>query len=165
MSGLDSIVIRPYRPGEASYIAYLQMKFYEQEYGFKGTFEHYLLAAMSEFTASPDGSQIWVATDRDEIIGSIAIVRIDEHTAQLRWFFTEERYRGIGIGNRLMGTSVQFCRDRGYAHIFLWTFRGLDAAGHLYEKHGFRRTETKANTEWANEPLIEERWDLSSTWE
>jgi len=164
MSEFDSIIIRPYRPGEASYIAYLQMKFYEREYGFKGTFEHYLLAAMAEFTASPEGSQIWVATDNEEIIGSIAIIRTGEHTAQLRWFFTEERYRGKGIGKRLIGTSVQFCKDRGYAHIFLWTLRGLDAAGHLYENYGFRLTETKENHEWADKLLIEERWDLLSCW-
>ena len=74
---MDSITIRPCKAGEASYVAFLQMRFYEQAYGFKAVFEHYLLAAMAEFTVSPDGSRLWVALDREEVVGSIAIIRTE----------------------------------------------------------------------------------------
>ena len=157
---MNSIIIKPYKAGEASYVSYLQMKFYEQAYGFKPIFEHYVLTSMAEFTGSSKGSQLWVALDNDEIVGSIAIMRTGEHTAQLRWFLTNTDYQGKGIGKKLMDTAMQFCREQEYTHVFLWTIQMLDAARHLYEKYGFKLTEKKPNAEWTGELLTEERWDL-----
>lgn len=157
---MDDIIIRRSKAGEASYVSYLQMKYYECAYGFKGVFEHYLLASMAEFVLADDGSGLWVALDGDEIIGAIAIVKAEDHTAQLRWFIIDEQYQGRGIGRRLMDTAMRFCRERGYSHVFLWTLKMLVAARHLYEQYGFSPTEKKANTEWTGEQLIEERWDL-----
>ena len=59
-----------------------------------------------------------------------------------------------------MDTAMLFCREQEYRHVFLWTIQILDAARHLYEKYGFIQTETKPNTEWTGETLLEERWDL-----
>jgi len=137
------------------------MKYYERFYGFGDVFEHYLLAAMADFLANPAGGQLWVALDEEEIIGSIAVVKADEdHSAQLRWFQVDAEYQGQGIGKRLLDTALQFCCGQAYTHVFLWTFRTLDAAHHLYETFGFTQTETKPNTEWCDKPLTEERWDL-----
>jgi len=157
---MENINIRPYKAGEASYVSFLQMKFYEQTYGFKAIFEHYLLTAMAEFISKPKGSQLWVVLDNEEIVGSIAIIRTDEHVAQLRWFLTNPNYQGKGIGRKLMDTAMQFCKAQEYTHVFLWTINTLNAARHLYERYGFEPTEKKSNTEWTGEILIEERWDL-----
>ena len=116
---MNSIIIRPYKAGEASYVSFMQMKFYEQTYDFKPIFEHYLLTAMAEFIDSPKGSQLWVALDKDEIVGSIAIIRTDKHIAQLRWFLTNANYHGKGVGRKLMDIAVQFCSEQEYSHVFL----------------------------------------------
>ena len=155
-----NIVIRPYKAGEASYVSFLQMKFYEQVYGFKPVFEHYLLEAMAKFIESPEGSQLWIALNGDEIIGSIAIINTADHIAQLRWFLVDANYQGKGIGKKLMDTAIQFCMEQGYTNIFLWTLHTLDSARHIYEDYSFMTTETKSNTEWTGELLTEERWDL-----
>jgi len=157
---MGHITIRPYKAGEASYVSYLQMKFYERAYGFKGIFEHYLLASMAEFTAFPDGGRLWVALDGDNIIGSIAIVNAGDTATQLRWFIVGERYQGKGVGGKLMDTAMCFCKEQGYHHIILWTIEMLDAARRLYERYGFKLVDKKLNTEWTNRPLTEERWDL-----
>ena len=157
---MDNITIRPCKAAEASYVSFLQMKFYEQAYGFKAIFEHYLLTAMIEFIASPNGSQLWVVLDRDEIIGSIAIIKTGAHVAQLRWFLISADYQGKGIGRKLMDTAMEFCREQEYTHVFLWTLHTLDAARYLYEIYGFKPTESKPNSEWTSEILTEERWDL-----
>ena len=67
--------------------------------------------------------------------------------------------RGKGIGNRLMGTAIDFCRNRGYGKIYLWTFDGLDAARHLYEKVGFALVEQFTGTQWGTE-VEEQRFEL-----
>jgi len=157
---MDTITIRPYKAAEASYVSFLQMDFYARTYGFKIAFEYYLLTAMAEFIKSPEGSQLWVALDEDKIVGSIAIVRTEPHVAQLRWFQLDANYQRKGLGRRLMETALQFCKEQGYTHVFLWTLQSLSAARHLYETYGFQLTEQKPNTDWAPEPLIEERRDL-----
>ena len=156
---MGTVVIRAYEPGEASYIACLQMRFYAQAYGFKGIFEHYLLASMASFAISGAGSQLWVAVDGDAVIGSVAIVQTEGSAAQLRWFIVAPEYQGKGIGKKLLDTAMRFCREQAYANVFLWTFKDLDTARYLYKKYGFTRTEQKSNTEWTNRPLLEERWD------
>jgi GNAT superfamily N-acetyltransferase len=157
---MENIIIRQSKAGEMSYVSYLQMKYYESAYGFKRIFEYYLLISMAEFIRNPNGGQLWVAADGDEIIGSMAAVRVNEHTAQLRWFVVADGYQGKGIGNRLMDTALQFCRSHGYKYAFLWTAGMLDPARHLYGKYGFKLTKEKSNTEWTAELLTEERWDL-----
>lgn len=157
---MDNITIRPRKSGESSYVSYMQMKFYELTYGFKEIFEHYLLSSMAEFIGSPTGSQLWVALDDNKIIGSIAIIKAESYTAQLRWFIVDEQYQGNGIGKRLMDTAMRFSKEQGYNHIFLWTIQKLDAARHLYKQYDFKRTDQISNTEWTSGILIEERWDL-----
>ena len=40
----------------------------------------------------------------------------------------------------------------------LWTFKGLDAARHLYERHGFRLAEEYAGAQWGVN-LVEQRFE------
>ncbi|HWP79663.1 MAG TPA: GNAT family N-acetyltransferase [Candidatus Acidoferrum sp.] len=158
---MDLIAIRPYKVGEASYICYLQMELYDRVYGFKPVFEYYLLAGAAKFLADTEGGQIWVAVDGEKVIGSIAIVKAGEDTAQLRWFALDDRYHGKGLGKKLMDAAMGFCREQGYKQVYLWTVDILYAARHLYEVYGFKLTDTKPNNEWTDSLLTEERWDIT----
>jgi GNAT superfamily N-acetyltransferase len=91
----------------------------------------------------------------------VAIVRVDNKTAQFRWFLVDENYQGKGIGGRLVKTALDFCRENNYEHVFLWTFKGLDRARALYDKAGFVLTEEKVNNEWSNAQIIEQKLELS----
>ena len=157
---MNGCTIRPYKAGEASYVSYLQMRFYESVFGFNESFEHYILAAMAQFTASPDAGKLWVALDGDKLIGSIAIVKAEQNSAQLRWYFVEEQYHGKGIGTKLMETSLEYCKEQGFALVFLWTADLLDGARRMYERYGFKPTARKSNSQWSPIALTEERWDL-----
>ena len=55
--------------------------------------------------------------------------------------------------------AIEFCKGKGYKHVFLWTFSTLQVARHLYKSKGFMLTETHENNEWGT-PIIEERWDM-----
>lgn len=160
MGTASGIEIRPYKAGEVGYISCMHMELYQSLYSFKPIFEKYLLMGLAEFIKDPDGSQLWVATDNDKIIGSIAICKAGEATAQLRWFLIDSQYHGRGLGHELMTTALNFCKDQGYAHIFLWTADLLKAARHLYAKYGFMHEENHPNYEWTDALITEERWDL-----
>lgn len=154
--------IRPARPGDAGFIAHRHGVLYEKEHGLDQVFEQYVISGMAKFFASGTLGRIWVAEFAGRIVGAIAIVGIDEGTAQLRWFLIEPEFRGSGLGRRLMHTAMDYCRQNGFHNVFLWTFVGLDAARHLYESFGFRPTEQIENTTWRDK-LIEEKWEVTLT--
>ncbi len=157
------VVIRPYKAGDPGYIAYRHGVLYEREYGLDKVFEQYVIAGMAKFFNAGADGEIWVAEAGSQIVGSIAIVAAGAGAGQLRWFLIEPAFRGSGLGHRFMQVALDYCRQRRFSHVFLWTFRGLDAACHLYERYGFRPTEEAENTTW-RERLIEQRWDLDLTY-
>lgn len=153
-------IIRSYHPGDAGYIAYRHGVLYHQEYGFDKVFEQYVITSLHEFMSGQQSGNIWIAEADSRPVGCIGIVGCDQNTAQLRWFLLEPEFRGTGLGSKLLAVAMDYCRQQQYKNVYLWTFRGLDAARHLYRKFGFLPTEEKPNTTWST-PLTEERWDIT----
>ena len=159
MNDKTDVTIRTYRPGDPSLVCYFYYKLYEEQYQFNGSVEKYFIKGMGELFDDPEGSQLWVAERDGKIMGSIAIVKRGGHEAQLRWFGVSPELQGLGVGNRLLEAAMEFCREKGYTDVSLWTIDILKPARHLYGKHGFALTETKPNHEWADYALTEEKWE------
>ncbi|MBP2626110.1 MAG: transcriptional regulator, MarR family with acetyltransferase activity [Firmicutes bacterium] len=155
-----SITIRNYKPGDTGYIAYRHGVLYAQEYGLDHVFEKYVLQTLVMYLENSSAGKIFIAECCGTIIGFIGIVEVSKTTAQLRWFLIEPEFRGTGLGHKLVKSVMEYCQQQNYNHIFLWTFKGLDTARHLYEKFGFTLTEEKENNTWKNQ-LIEQRWDVT----
>lgn len=156
----DEILIRPFKAGELGWITWRHCVLYNQEYGFDGTFEYYLLAGMVQYLRDLKGrGEVWVAECGGTVVGSIAIVELSPGEAQLRWFLIEPGFRGIGLGKAFMETSMEYCREKGYDRVILWTVSELLAARHLYEAWGFSLVETKAHFIWGRD-IVEELWEL-----
>lgn len=156
------ITIRPFRETDVDFVISRQLALYRREHGFTSeTWKAYLTDGVRHFVEQFDGRRdCMYILERDGVpSGCVAITHVDEATAQLRFFFLEPDARGIGAGHRLLDMAIDFCRDRKYGRVFLWTFSTLMAARHLYETKGFRVTETHENRDWG-EPVLEERWDL-----
>ena len=67
---------------------------------------------------------------------------IDRHGATL------DAARGTGLGRALMERAIAFCDARAYTPVTLTTFRGLDAARHLYEAFGFKLVQEDPIDRW-----------------
>ena len=77
----------------------------------------------------------------------------------MRWFITSNEIRGKGAGKDLINTAMEFCKSRGYHRVYLWTFAGLNAARHLYEKSGFKLVHQQRGAQWGAE-VDEQRFEL-----
>jgi len=144
--------ISGYTPGAIGRIAELHARYYHEHWGFGLFFESKVATELSEFLSRFDAGrdEFWVARIKEKIVGSIAIdgVHADSKGAHLRWFIVSPENQGQGIGNMLMEEAIQFCRKAQFNRIYLWTFAGLDAARHVYEKFGFKLCEQREGTQW-----------------
>ncbi|MBB6219028.1 DNA-binding MarR family transcriptional regulator/N-acetylglutamate synthase-like GNAT family acetyltransferase [Anaerosolibacter carboniphilus] len=162
LGSLNAVRIRAFQPEDIGYVVKRHRDLYESEYKFSAAFADYVEKAVSKFSECYDKEKenMWIAEVNGVPVGVIAVVRVDESTAQLRWFLMEPQMRGIGLGHKLMKTAMDFCKEKNYKHVFLWTVSILEAARHLYKVYGFKPTETHENDTWTERPIIEERWDL-----
>jgi len=139
------------QPGDLGWIFQVHGELYVRDGDYEPIFETYVAKGLppflQRFDAAKDG--LWIAEVGGQRVGAIAIQHDPERPgwAQLRWYFVLPDARGTGLGARLLDAALRFCRDAGYAGIFLWTMSDLAAARHLYERAGFRLVE-EADAPW-----------------
>jgi GNAT superfamily N-acetyltransferase len=157
----SGIVYRSRKPGDIGHIIYRHGVLYAREYGFDETFDLYVGKPLIAFAENfdPDRENLWLVDKGPDILGSMAIVNTGNAVAQLRWLLVEPAARGLGIGQSLVDKGVAFCRDKGYAAIFLWTIDYLSAAKKIYARAGFNKTAHETSQVWG-QTLKEERWEL-----
>ena len=145
------------RPGDLGAIVQLHGECYGAEHGFDHTFEPYVAVPLSEFVLRADGRErIWIVTRDGRVGGSVAIVAASEREAQLRWLLLAPPLRGRGLGRRLVGEALVFCRRSGYESVFLWTLAHLDKALAVYRSFGFQVCQCRTHRVWG-QALTEER--------
>jgi len=148
------------RPGDIGTIISLHGTVYAHEHGFDSTFEAYVAEPLAQFVkANSTRQQLWIAERDGHIVGCIAIVPVSETIAQLRWYLVEPNSRGLGLGRRLLDDAISFSHQSGYSHIILWTEGSLLAAARMYERTGFRKTESKPGHLWGLN-VVEEKYEL-----
>ncbi len=155
-------VTRGYAPGAIGRIAELHGTYYADHWGFDLFFEAKVATELSAFLRAYDADRdaLWLATVGGRIEGGIVIdgAHAAESGAHLRWFILSDALRGKGMGRQLINRAVDFCVEKAYHRIFLWTFEGLDVARHLYESVGFNLACQQKGAEWGtevNEQLFE----------
>ena len=158
---LSDIVIRTdLRPGDIGYITYFHGKIYSEEYNYGIEFESYVARGLAEFykNYNPESNRLWICEYESKMIGFIFLMDRGE-TAQLRYFLIDPAYRGIGLGQKLMGLYIEFLKQCGYRSSYLWTTNERSSAAHLYKKYGFILTEEKESTSFGKN-LREQRYEL-----
>ena len=88
------------------------------------------------------GGNMWMAVDdSDEILGTIAIMKKDKNTAELKSFYVNKKYRGNGISKKLFSVAMEYCKQINLHKIFLGTYDKMETAICFYKKRGFSEME------------------------
>ncbi|MGF6413925.1 GNAT superfamily N-acetyltransferase [Paraburkholderia sp. MM5482-R2] len=104
------------------------------------------------------GKGLWLYVENGRTLASVVIDGDnDTAVAHLRWFIVDDSLRGAGIGRQLLSHAMRFFDER-FDETYLWTFKGLDAARHLYESFGFRLSEESEGTQWGTR-VVEQRFN------
>ena len=165
--GKGGMIIQGYRPGLVGRVTEMHAAFYSRHVGFGQFFESQVATGVAEFVGRLDKpyNGIWAAISDDRIIGSITIDGEDlgQDNAHLRWFILDENAQGRGLGRQLLSEAIMFCDRQNFAATRLWTFRGLDAARHLYESFGFRLVREAEGQQWGSKVTEQEFMRPSAT--
>ncbi|SIN82567.1 bifunctional helix-turn-helix transcriptional regulator/GNAT family N-acetyltransferase [Chitinophaga niabensis] len=159
---LEDVVIRHgLQPGDIGDMIRLHGILYAQEYQYDLAFETYVTQTLYEFmqTYDPARDRVWLAYCYGELIGMIAIIGKGRGVAQLRWFLLRPEFRGIGLGKKLMGEAMAFCRQQNFRSVYLLTTHQQTTAGSMYTKAGFVKTASTPQRIWGHD-LYEERYEL-----
>lgn len=84
--------------------------------------------------------RFWVALDGDTLIGTVAIRKVSQDTAELKRMFVDRKHRGKRIGLALLNHAMQFARTAGYREVQLDTSPLMHRAHRFYEQYGFQKT-------------------------
>ena len=157
----DIIKIRPFTQSDIEYIISRHKTLYYAERHLSDAFSSYVDKIVYEFVDkfNPQTDCLNILECNGVPAGSIAIAKVDNDTAQLRFFMLEPEMRQRGYGNKLIELVLDFCREKGYKKVFLLTITAQVVARHIYETHGFYKVWSEDKSEWG-EGVVEERWDL-----
>ena len=141
------ITIRPIRKEEIPAAKRVILTVAYNIFGFEGTLEDSIrhfeaigkLKDMDEFQAHyfDNGGMFLVVVNGEQVIGSGALRRLDDETAELKRMWLLEAYHGQGIGYRLITQLFEFACKQGYARVCLQTGPEQVRALDFYRKVGF----------------------------
>jgi len=84
------------------------------------------------------GGNFWLAVDNGHVVGTIALMRINDEWSVLKKFFVRADYRSKKVGLALYATLLDFAHARGFRHIILDTPSVAKKSHSFYQRAGFR---------------------------
>ena len=141
-------------PGAIGDVVGAHGRYYSRNWGFGAVFEAKVAGEMAAFVHryDPDRDRLFMASSEAGFLASLTIDGSDPdlppRQAHLRWFIAADAARGTGVGGALMGAAMDFLSSAGYRSCYLTTFKGLDPARRLYERHGFQLVSEAKDETW-----------------
>jgi N-acetylglutamate synthase-like GNAT family acetyltransferase len=83
------------------------------------------------------GGMIFYAKYDDKIVGTVALIKIDENSFELSKMAVTDDVQGLGIGQKLLQHCINIAEKQKIKKLILYSNRSLLPAIHLYEKFGF----------------------------
>lgn len=83
------------------------------------------------------GGFIYFAKVNNEIVGTFAMIKVDEITYEIAKMAVTEKYQNHGIGRKLMEFAIKKAKDMKLARLILYSNTDLKIAVNLYSKFGF----------------------------
>ena len=159
MIGNTDITIRLAGPDDATVLAEMRYAF-RSEMAVPTEPEDHFLERVARWLANRLDGEVWtgwVACAAGEPVGLVLVqliekvpnpVREAESIGYVSSLYVRLRWRGHGIGGRLLATALDFCRRSGVDNVVLWPSpRSIP----LYQRHGFRSVGEVMELRWAHD--------------
>ena len=140
------VVVVEFNPKYAREFADLNYQWIAETYGVE-EHDHDILDHPFEAVIVP-GGQIFFAVSGAEVAGTVAMIPFDDASFELTKMAVDPKFRGRGIGDKLMQACIEFTRESDRSSIILESNTKQVAAIQLYRKFGFRDTPLDPNSQY-----------------
>lgn len=125
--------IRSYEESYNKAINDFIISIYVEEFGFEEHREE-IEKHDNEIYKKSDG-ELWIAlNEKNEIVGTIALLKHSDDNVELKKFYVRKDYRGQGVSKALYEKAINMCKESGFKRIFLGTYERLETAIQFYIK-------------------------------
>lgn len=132
--------IVPYQKEYQNQIAELILNIQRNEYHINITIEEQPDLKDIKHYFQKGAGNFWMALEENQVVGTIALLDIENGEAVLKKVFVRKEYRGKerGIAMQLLQTLFTWAKEKEIKTIYLGTHFVFQAAHHFYEKNGFK---------------------------
>lgn len=95
------------------------------------------------------GGNIFFVREEEKIIGTVALMKLDEGIFELTKMAVHPSAQGKNIGQELMQHTLDFARSKGWEKLIIYSNRKLENAIHIYKKFGFKEIPIGENNPYA----------------
>lgn len=95
------------------------------------------LADIAEKYTAPNGELLVAIDDNDVVLGMVAYYQHSDTRCEMKRLYVRPEGRGHALGDRLIESIMDHAKASRYKEMVLDTIEPLEAAIHLYKKHGF----------------------------
>lgn len=95
------------------------------------------------------GGNIFFVKDEEDIIGTVALMKIDEGVFELTKMAVTPSAQGKNIGQKLMAHTLDFAKKQNWETLIIYSNRKLENAIYIYRKFGFEEIPIEKNNPYA----------------
>ncbi len=96
-----------------------------------------------------NGGHIFFAKIKEEIAGTVALIKMDKNVFELSKMAVVPSLRGKKIGQQLLQHCIDFAKEQHFEKLVLYSNRKLENAIYIYRKYGFVEIQIETNNPYA----------------
>ncbi|QHI38879.1 hypothetical protein IMCC3317_42790 [Kordia antarctica] len=96
-----------------------------------------------------NGGHIFFAKLADKIVGTVALIKVEENIFELSKMAVLPTFRGKKIGQQLLQYCLDFSKENQFEKLLLYSNRKLENAIYIYRKYGFIEIPIEENNPYA----------------
>lgn len=95
------------------------------------------------------GGNIFFVKEENEIIGTVALMKMDEGVFELTKMAVTPEAQGKKTGQKLLDFTIKYARQQGWDRLIIYSNRKLENAIYIYKKYGFKEIPIEENNPYA----------------
>lgn len=142
-----NIEIIPFKPEYAQQFKDLNIEWLEK-YFWVEPHDEEVLGKPQKYIIEPGGN-IFFVKEGERIIGTVALMRMEEGIFELTKMAVTPQSQGKKIGQKLLDHTLKYAKARGWKKLIIYSNRKLENAIFIYKKYGFKEIPIEGNNPYA----------------
>lgn len=142
-----NIEIIPFKPEYAQQFKDLNIEWLEK-YFWVEPHDEEVPGKPQKYIIEPGGN-IFFVKEGEIIIGTVALMRMEEGIFELTKMAVTPQSQGKKIGQKLLDHTLKYAKARGWKKLIIYSNRKLENAIFIYKKYGFNEIPIEGNNPYA----------------